>query len=65
VGTKARICRFLVDLASEGRGILLISSEPIELVQPCDRIFIPREGRLVGEVPGRGGQLTLSMSWAR
>jgi len=43
-----------VDLASEGRGILLISSELIELVEPWDRIPILREGRLVGEMPGPG-----------
>ncbi|MFW6163707.1 MAG: sugar ABC transporter ATP-binding protein, partial [Planctomycetota bacterium] len=54
VGTKAQIYRLIMDLACEGRGILLISSEFIELVRLCDRILIVRNGRLVGERPGGG-----------
>ena len=51
VGTKAQIYSLIMDLASEGRGILLISSEFIELAELCDRILIIRDGRLVDERP--------------
>ena len=54
VGTKAQIYRLIMDLACEGRGILLISSEFIELVELCDRMLIIREGRIAGELPGPG-----------
>ena len=57
VGTKAQIYRLIMDLACEGRGILLISSEFIELVGLCDRILIVRHGRLVGERPGGGSDV--------
>jgi len=54
VGTKAQIYRVVMDLACEGRGILLISSELIELVELCNRILVIREGRIAAEVPGPG-----------
>jgi ribose transport system ATP-binding protein len=53
VGTKAEIYRWIVDLASEGRGILLISSEIEELLTLADRILVIRQGRLVGEINGQ------------
>jgi ABC-type sugar transport system ATPase subunit len=54
VGTKAQIYRLIMDLACEGRGILLISSEFFELVNLADRILVIRDGRLAGELPGPG-----------
>ena len=54
VGTKAQIYRLIMDLACEGRGILLISSEFFELVNLADRILVIRSGRLAGEMPGPG-----------
>ena len=55
VGTKAQIYRLVMDLAREGRGILLISSELFELVNLADRILVVRGGRIVDEmVPGPG-----------
>jgi len=52
VGTKAQVYRLMMDLASEGRGIILISSEFVELVNLADRILVIREGRLLRELPG-------------
>jgi ABC-type sugar transport system ATPase subunit len=57
VGTKTQIYRLIMDLACEGRGILLISSEFFELVNLADRILILRDGRLVGEMPGPGTEV--------
>jgi ABC-type sugar transport system ATPase subunit len=54
VGTKAQVYRLMADLACEGRGILLISSEFIELVELADRILVVRDGRLAKELPGPG-----------
>ncbi|MBM4042181.1 MAG: sugar ABC transporter ATP-binding protein [Planctomycetes bacterium] len=54
VGTKAQIYEMMMDLACEGKGILLISSEFIELVELCDRILVIRDGRLAKELPGPG-----------
>jgi len=53
VGTKAQIYRLIMDLACEGRAVLLISSELFELVNLADRILVVRHGRIVDEmVPG-------------
>jgi ABC-type sugar transport system ATPase subunit len=53
VGTKAQVYKLIMDLACERRGIILISSEFIEIVNLADRILVIREGRLVRELPGR------------
>jgi len=52
VGTKAQIYRLIMDLACEGRGIILISSELSEIANLADRILVIRDGRLVREMPG-------------
>jgi len=52
VGTKAQIYRLIVDLAGQGRGIILISSELIEIAKLADRILVLRNGRVVREMPG-------------
>jgi len=52
VGAKAEIHRILRDLARQGVGILVISSELPELIGVCDRVLVVREGRIAGEVTG-------------
>jgi ABC-type sugar transport system ATPase subunit len=49
VATKVEIYHIINDLAREGMGILLISSELPEILGMCDRVLVMREGRLVGE----------------
>ena len=52
IGTKSQIYKLIIKLAQEGRGIILISSELIELAKLADRILVVRDGRLVKEMPG-------------
>ena len=52
VGAKSEIHCILRDLAREGVGILVISSELPELIGLCDRVLVIREGHLGGEVSG-------------
>jgi ribose transport system ATP-binding protein len=54
VGAKAEIHRLVTDLAAQGHGILLISSEMEEVLNLADRILVIREGRLVRELEGHG-----------
>ena len=49
VGAKAEIHRLIVDLAEQGLGILMISSELPEVLALADRVLVMREGRLVAE----------------
>lgn len=50
VGAKVEIHRILRDLANEGVGIVVISSELPELIGVCDRVLVIHEGRISGEV---------------
>ena len=48
VGAKAEIYEFLHQLATEGIGIVVSSSDLPELLRICDRIGVMRRGELVG-----------------
>ena len=50
VGAKYEIYSIMNDLAAEGRGVVMISSEMPELLGMCDRIYVMNEGELVGEL---------------
>ncbi|PYV16255.1 MAG: sugar ABC transporter ATP-binding protein [Acidobacteria bacterium] len=49
VGAKAEIYRLITDLAGEGRGVLVISSELPEVLGLCHRIYVMRDGAIAGE----------------
>ena len=51
VGTKAEIHALIDNLATEGHGILLISSELPEILHLSTRILVLANGRIVGELP--------------
>ncbi|WP_309090598.1 multiple monosaccharide ABC transporter ATP-binding protein [Domibacillus sp.] len=50
VGAKYEIYSIINELAAEGKGILLISSELPELLGMCDRVYVMNEGSMTGEV---------------
>jgi ribose transport system ATP-binding protein len=50
VGAKTEIYSLIKSLAAEGRAVLVISSEHIELFGLCDRILVMREGELTGSL---------------
>jgi ABC-type sugar transport system ATPase subunit len=52
VATKVQIYQLIGTLASEGLGVLLISSDLPEIIGMSDRIMVMRHGRIVGEVAG-------------
>ncbi len=51
VGAKYEIYTIINQLASEGKGIIMISSELPEILGICDRIYVMRDGKIVGEMP--------------
>ncbi len=51
VGAKSEIQNLINDLADEGLGVLMISSELEELTEGADRVFVLRDGRTVAELP--------------
>ena len=52
IGTKSQIYELVIKLACEGKGIIMICSELIEVAKLADRILIVRDGRLAGEMEG-------------
>ncbi|WP_436536544.1 multiple monosaccharide ABC transporter ATP-binding protein [Actinoplanes sp. HUAS TT8] len=50
VGAKYEIYGIIQELASEGRGVVVISSELPELIGLCDRIYTVFEGTITGEI---------------
>lgn len=49
VGTKVEIRKLMVELAKQGKGVVLISSELPEVLNMSDRIYVMRRGRIVAE----------------
>ncbi|WP_040803381.1 multiple monosaccharide ABC transporter ATP-binding protein [Nocardia concava] len=50
VGAKYEIYLIIRELAAEGKGVLVISSELPELLGLCDRIYAMSQGRITGEL---------------
>jgi ribose transport system ATP-binding protein len=52
IGSKAQIYHLLRRLASEGIGVIMISSELPEIIGVCDRVAVMYEGRICGILEG-------------
>ncbi len=50
VGAKFEIYSIMCDLAAQGVGIIMISSDLPEIIGICDRVLVMSEGRITGEV---------------
>jgi ABC-type sugar transport system ATPase subunit len=48
IGAKSEIYYIMRHLATEGKGVLMVSSELPELLSVCDRIVVFREGKISG-----------------
>jgi galactofuranose transport system ATP-binding protein len=53
VGAKAEIQTIVKELAEQGLGVLMISSELEEVIEGSDRVFVLREGHNVAEFVGK------------
>ncbi len=52
IGTKQQIYGFLRQLADDGHGIIMISSEMQEVIGLSDRVMVMRSGRIAGMLSG-------------
>ena len=50
IGAKYEIYQLILQLAQEGKGVMMVSSEMPELLGICDRILVMSNGRLAGIV---------------
>jgi ribose transport system ATP-binding protein len=51
VGAKAEIQSLIRELADQGLGVLMISSELEEILEGADRVFVLSDGRTVADLP--------------
>ena len=52
IGARREIHRLIRELADKGMAVIVISSEPEELPDLCDRVLVMAEGRIVRELEG-------------
>ena len=50
VGAKYEIYQLIIELASKGKAVIMVSSEMPELLGICSRILVMSGGRLAGEL---------------
>lgn len=62
VGAKYEIYCIINQLVSEGKSVIMISSELPEILGMCDRIYVMNEGKIVGELEGREATQEIIMS---
>ncbi len=55
IGAKSEIYRIIDELAQDGIGVIVISSELPEVVGMADRVIVMRDGYIAGEVGGQTG----------
>lgn len=63
VGAKYEIYTIINQLASEGKGIIVISSELPEILGICDRIYVMGEGKILGELPAQEASQEVIMKY--
>jgi ABC-type sugar transport system ATPase subunit len=64
VGAKAEVYAIMDKLASMGIGIIMVSSELLEVLQMSDRILVMREGRATAMISRQEASQELIMSYA-
>ena len=62
VGAKYEIYQIINDLVSQGKAVLMISSELPELLGMCDRIYVMNESRMIAELDARDASQESIMS---
>jgi ABC-type sugar transport system ATPase subunit len=55
VGAKSEIYGIIRNLAEQGIGVVVVSSELPEVLGICDRIVVMRQGRIVASLPRSEG----------
>lgn len=64
VGAKYEIYQIMIQLAKQGKGIIMISSEMPELIGVSNRIMVMCNGRITGEVSGEEATQEKIMQYA-
>jgi ribose transport system ATP-binding protein len=57
VSVKAAVYQLMQDFKTQGRSVIMISEELLELIGMCDRVFMMRNGKISGKV-ARSAEMT-------
>lgn len=52
VGAKYEIYQMINEMVAEGKSVIFISSDMLEILGMCDRVYVMNEGKIVGELEG-------------
>jgi galactofuranose transport system ATP-binding protein len=52
VGAKAEVQQLIAELAEGGLGVVMIDSEPEEIIEGSDRVIVLRDGAVAGTLSG-------------
>ena len=52
VGAKTEIHKLLLQLADQGKSVLVVSSEMLEILSLCDRVLVMSRGRITAGLSG-------------
>jgi ribose transport system ATP-binding protein len=64
VGARSDLLRAICDAASAGRGVLLVSTEPTDLTEICDRILVLHPGQPPRELRTRDPEAVLEATYS-
>lgn len=64
VGAKFEIYSLINEIATQGKSILMISSELPEILGMCDRVYVMHEGKIAGEVSHKDASQEIIMKYA-
>lgn len=64
VGNKYSIYELMIQIAKEGKAIIVVSSELPELIGMCDRIYVMNQGTITGEIEKKDFNQELIMRYA-
>jgi ABC-type sugar transport system ATPase subunit len=52
VNAKSEIYKLLQHLTSQGKALIMVSSDTPEVISLCDRVMVVRKGKITGEFSG-------------
>jgi len=64
VGAKFEIYKLMLNLAKDGKAVIMVSSELPELIGMCDRIYVMSKGAITGEIARKDFSQELIMKYA-
>ena len=53
VNAKVEVCKFISNFVSQGKSVIMVSSEEAEVIGMCDHILVIHDGKIVVELDAK------------